>query len=168
MNIKLQHLSRCLVVTMMVIMTLLTITHYVHGADSMPVFSLPSALDGKKINSASFQGKALLITFFATWCPPCMQEIPTLIQLQEDYSGKGFSVIGLIVGEAERKEVINLVDKRKINYPILMSDEKIISGFGNIPGIPTSFLVNREGNIVRRYPGYVPHAMLEKDIKSIL
>ncbi len=134
----------------------------------MPEFSLPSALDGQVVKSESFKGKALVITFFATWCPPCRQEIPTLIQLHKEYGPQGFSVIGLSVDEGGPKIVAKLVEQEKINYPVLMADRSTARGFGGIAGIPTSFLVNKKGHVVKRYPGFVPHALLEKDIKAIL
>ncbi len=134
----------------------------------MPEFSLSSAVDGKEVSSSDFEGQVLLVTFFATWCPPCRQEIPTLIKLQKKYAPKGFSVIGLSVDEKGPKVVVKLIEKEKINYPVLMSDSRTAKGFGGIAGIPTSFLVNRKGEIVKRYPGYVPLSLLEKDIKSEL
>ncbi len=136
--------------------------------EKMPAFSLPSALDGKTVESGDFAGKVLLITFFATWCPPCRQEIPTLISLQEDFGPKGFSVIGLSVDEKGPKVVVKMIEKDKINYPVLMAKSKTANDFGGVTGIPTSFLVDRQGMIVKRYPGYVPKSLLEKDIKELL
>ena len=135
---------------------------------TMPEFSLKSVTDGHEMTSADFKGKALLVTFFATWCPPCRQEIPSLKKLQEKYTGKGFSVIGLSMDENGPGVVAKLVAKENINYPVLMTDSKIKKSFGGIVGIPTSFLIDREGKIIKRYPGYVPFSMLEKDVKSIL
>ena len=141
---------------------------YGGALEKMPEFSLSSALDGKKVNSKDFSGKVLLITFFATWCPPCRQEIPTLIKLQNELGPKGFSVIGLSVDEKGPKVVVKMIKKDKINYPVLMAKGKTARAFGGVAGIPTSFLVDRQGMIVKRYPGYVPHALLAKDIKNIL
>jgi thiol-disulfide isomerase/thioredoxin len=138
------------------------------GADSMPGFSLPSAVDGKTISSDKFKGKVLLVTFFATWCPPCRQEIPALIKLQKELGPRGFSVLGLSMDEKGPSVVAKLISKEKINYPVLMANSGTTRDFGGIIGIPTSFLVNRQGEMIKRYPGYVPHALLEKDIKSIL
>lgn len=134
----------------------------------MPEFALPSALDGKEVRSEDFIGMVVLITFFATWCPPCRQEIPALIRLQDDYGARGFSVIGLSVDEKGPKTVVKMIKKEKINYPVLMARGKTMGDFGGVVGIPTSFLVNKQGMIVKRYPGYVPHDLLEKDIKNIL
>ncbi len=135
---------------------------------AMPEFSLSSVVNGKTVNSESFKGKVLLITFFATWCPPCRQEIPNLIQLHKDLGPQGFSVIGLSVDEGGPKIVAKLVEQEKINYPVLMADRSTARSFGGIAGIPTSFLVNRKGNVVKKYPGFVPHSLLEKDIKAVL
>ncbi len=139
-----------------------------HAATQMPSFSLPDAVSGTTVNSAEYNGKTLLITFFATWCPPCIQEVPTLMALQQQFSKSDFSVVGLSVDEGGPAIVAKLVEMRSINYPILMADETTASNFGGVVGIPTSFLVNKEGNVVKKYPGYVPHAILEKDIKTLM
>lgn len=150
------------------LLSLSAFTDTVAAADQMPSFSLDSALDGESVSSGDFEGQVLLVTFFATWCPPCRQEIPTLIELQNDYADRGFSVVGLSLDEKGPKIVTKLIKKENINYPILMSDSKTARAFGGIAGIPTSFLVDRDGVIVKRYPGYVPHSVLEKAIQSIL
>jgi len=136
--------------------------------EKMPEFELPSALGGKIVKSKDYSGKVLLVTFFATWCPPCRQEVPTLIQLQTDYESKGFSVIGLSVDDKGKKVVAKMIKKEKVNYPILMAKGKTARDFGGVVGIPVSFLVNKQGIIVKRYTGYVQKSLLEKDIKNIL
>lgn len=139
-----------------------------YAAVKMPAFSLPNAVGGATVNSTDYVGKTLLITFFATWCPPCMQEVPTLMELQQQFSKTDFSVVGLSVDQGGLDVVAKLVEKRAINYPVLMADETTARNFGGVAGIPTSFLVNKEGNVVKKYPGYVPHAVLENDIKKIM
>ncbi len=134
----------------------------------MPQFSLSSVTDGTKVSSADYKGKVLLITFFATWCPPCRQEIPTLKKLHEEFGPEGFAVLGLSVDEGGSKIVKKLVEKEQINYPVLMADRSTADDFGGIAGIPTSFLINRAGNVVKKYPGYIPHKLLERDIKALL
>lgn len=139
-----------------------------HGAVAMPSFSLPSVVDGQTVESSSYSGKALLVTFFATWCAPCRKEIPVLKELQKKYSQEGFSIIGISVDEKGPAIVAKLVEKEQINYPVLMADTATPREFGGIFGIPTSFLVNKAGHVVKKYPGYIPRSLLEKDIKSIL
>lgn len=138
------------------------------AARKMPVFALEHAVTGKKISSEDFRGKSLLVVFFATWCPPCVQEIPNLIDLQNEYGENGFSVIAISVDTDGKQVVQKLVKRKKINYPVLMADGDITKGFGGVYGIPTSFLVNSRGTVVKKYPGYVAHSVLSKDISQVI
>lgn len=138
------------------------------AASSVPNFVLPSVVDGRNVNSNEFNGKVLLVTLFATWCAPCRQEIPTLIRLQNELAGKGFSVIGLSVDRGGTDAVRKMVKKNKINYPVLLSEPEVISGFGRISFIPTSFLINRNREIVKKYRGYIPYQELKRDITPLL
>lgn len=141
----------------------------VAGASTrMPPFSLSSAVGGQTVSSTAFKGKVLLVTFFATWCPPCRHEVPSLIQLNNKFGSQGFSVIALSVDQGGPEGVAKFVKKENINYPVLMSNRSTTRDFGGIVGIPTAFLVNREGNVVKRYSGYTSPALLEKDIQSVL
>ncbi len=137
------------------------------AAPTMPHFALKSAVDGQTIDSDTYKGKIILVTFFATWCPPCIQEIPSLISLQEEFA-KDFVVLGISVDQGGSKVVKRLIDKTSITYPVLMGDSKITRDFGGVIGIPTSFLINQTGEIVKNYPGYVSHDVLLKDIKELL
>ena len=85
-----------------------------NGSARMPQFVLKSAVDGKEVNSNSFSGKVLLVSFFATWCPPCIEEIPTFNELQKRYKNKGFSVVALSVDQGGPSVVAILVKKKKI------------------------------------------------------
>jgi peroxiredoxin len=137
------------------------------AATKMPAFKLEEVVSGKKIDSGIFAGKSLLITFFASWCPPCIQEIATLIHLQKTYSQSGFSVIGLSV-DKEKRVVRDLVAKRDINYPVMMATDALTVSFGGVYGVPTSFLVNRSGTVVKKYTGYVPQTVLVRDLEQII
>ncbi len=156
-----------LTTTLFLALFLLPVTS-LFAATKMPNFSLVDVVSGKTVESKVFNGKALFVTFFATWCPPCMEEIPTLIRLQDKYSTKGFSVVGLSVDQEGLDKVFELVKKRSINYPVLMADSNTTRNFGGVYGIPVSFLVNKRGNVVKKYTGYVPHSILVKDLKKIL
>lgn len=134
----------------------------------MPAFSLESVQDGKIIDSSRFAGKVLLITFFATWCPPCKEEVPVLNELQTTFEAEGFSVVGLSVDQQGPKIVADFIKRFHVNYPILMAESKTTRDFGGVYGIPVAFLVNKSGNVVKKYPGYVSHKILEKDVRSLL
>jgi thiol-disulfide isomerase/thioredoxin len=138
------------------------------AAKAMPSFTLSSAADGKKISSSDFKDKVLLVSFFATWCPPCREEIPEFIELQKKLGSKGFSVLGISVDETGPDAVKSLIEQEKINYPVAMAEESVMTGFGGLSGIPTSFLINRKGNVVKQYPGYAPSSVLQVDIDQVM
>jgi thiol-disulfide isomerase/thioredoxin len=139
-----------------------------YSATRMPAFSLENVITGKEVGSDSFAGKSLLITFFATWCPPCIQEIPNLIEVQNEFGPKKFSVVALSVDQKGKTVVKRMVEKKNINYPVMMADSSVTRDFGGVYGIPTSFLVNKKGNVVKKYTGYIPHSVLVNDIKQVL
>ena len=138
------------------------------SATKMPSFTLEDVMTNKPISSKNLQGQSLLIMFFATWCPPCIQEIPNLIAIQNTYAKKKFSIVGISVDQEGQTVVKKLIKKKQINYPVAMADDKVLRGFGGVYGIPTAFLVNRNGNIVKKYTGFIPHSVLVKDIKRVL
>ena len=137
------------------------------AATKMPVFELEDVLTGAPVPSSSFEGKSLLVTFWATWCPPCVQEIPNLIKLQDEYSDIGFSVVAISVDQ-EKGVVQKMVNRKEINYPVMMADKSVTRDFGGVYGIPTSFLVSRKGNVVKKYSGFIPHSVLVKDLQQII
>jgi thiol-disulfide isomerase/thioredoxin len=138
------------------------------AATPMPSFALASVRDGKIVESDSFNGKVLLLTFFATWCPPCAEEVPVLVKLHKELADAGFSVIGLSVDQTGPASVAKFVKNRKINYPVLLAESRTTQDFGGVYGIPVAFLVNKSGNVVKKYTGYVQHEILERDIRSLL
>ncbi|MDR3630125.1 MAG: TlpA disulfide reductase family protein [Desulfocapsaceae bacterium] len=138
------------------------------ASTDMPAFSLPDVAGDKAVDSREYSGKVLLVVFFATWCPPCMEEVPSLINLQKEFVRDGFTVIGLSVDEEGPQVVKNLIKQQGINYPVAMADSRTIRGFGGVYGIPMSFLVNQKGVIVKKYSGLVPHTVLVSDIKAVM
>ncbi len=155
-----------------VIIALITVLYFsinpAYSATRMPAFSLENVITGKEVGSDSFAGKSLLVTFFATWCPPCIQEIPNLIEVQNEFGPKKFSVVALSVDQNGKTAVKRMVEKKNINYPVMMADNSVTRDFGGVYGIPTSFLVNKKGNVVKKYTGYIPHSVLVNDIKQVL
>ncbi len=140
----------------------------VEAATKMPSFALESVDDGRTVRSNAFDGKVLLITFFATWCPPCAQEVPVLNELHNKYGSEGFSVVALSVDQEGPSAVSKFVKERNIQYPVLMAQAETTADFGGVYGIPVAFLVNKSGNVVKKYTGYVSHKILEKDVNRLL
>lgn len=138
------------------------------SSQQMPKFSLIDVRNGGLVDSDIYKGKVLLISFFATFCPPCVQEVPVFNKLQREYSGVGFSVVGLSVDNLGPAVVEKFIEKHKIEYPVVMADRKTAMDFGGVAVIPTGFLVDKNGNVVRRYTGYVSHKTLENHINDLL
>lgn len=124
-------------------------------------------LDGKSVKSSDFAGKVVILDFWATWCGPCRMEIPGFIELQKQYADKGLVVIGVSLDQDGASAVKPFIEKMGINYPIALGDEAVVSAFGGIEGIPTTFIIDRAGNIVRKHVGYAPKAEFEADIKPL-
>jgi len=154
--------------TALVFLAIMMVAGNALAAKKMPQFSEKNIIDGTVVKSENFRGKVLLVNFWATWCPPCRKEIPYLIKLQERNKDKGFSVLGVSMDEGGRKLVNKFVSKLGVNYPVIIGDSKLARGFGGVIGIPVTFLVDREGNLVKRLDGYVSERVLEKELEKIL
>ena len=125
-----------------------------------PEFSLRS-IDGKNIKLSDYKGKILILNFFATWCPPCKKEIPDFVKFYRQYKNKGVEIVGVAVGSKE-KNVKELVKKFNINYPVVMSDGRIEKLFGGIRFVPTTFIIDGKGNIIRKRIGMIGEEELKK------
>ena len=137
------------------------------GGKPAPAFTLQD-LNGKNVSLADFQGKVLILDFWATWCPPCVKEIPHFIELYEQYKDKGLEIVGISLDREGISVVKAFVQKYQIKYPIMMTDGKVDKAFGGIPSIPTTFLIDSAGNISKKYVGYNDKAVFEADIKKLL
>ena len=131
-----------------------------------PDFTLPD-LKGRPTTLSSFKGRAVLLDFWATWCGPCLEELPDLAALHKKYEGRGFSVLGVSVDSGGAGEVAAFVRDHKMTYPVLISDGLLPENYA-VPGLPTAFLIDRRGLIVRRYLGPQSYADLAKDAEEVL
>jgi thiol-disulfide isomerase/thioredoxin len=134
----------------------------------MPDFSGETVVGGTKIDNASLQGQVVLVNFWATWCPPCRKEIPSLIEMQAKYQARGFTILGISMDEGGSSAVRHFLEKLKVNYPVIIGDAALAREFGGVMGIPTSFLMDRQGNLIQRYDGYVTEEILGGKIEKLL
>ena len=125
-------------------------------------------LAGKEITSDQFKGKVVVIDFWATWCAPCRAEIPGYTELQKKYGPDGFMIVGVSVDQAGPEVVQSFAKKFGINYQLAMADEKISAAFGGVELLPTTFLIDRKGQIRDRKEGAEETAEYEKKIVSVL
>lgn len=127
-----------------------------------------TTLDGKPIGKDTLKGKIVVLDFWATWCPPCVREIPGYVQLQKKYADKGLVIVGLSVDQKGAAVVEPFAKKNAVNYPLALVSPEIIETFGGIESIPTTFLIDREGNVRHRKVGAMETEEYEKLIKSLL
>jgi len=125
-------------------------------------------VNGELVKSSDFAGKVVILDFWATWCGPCRMEIPGFIELQKQYADKGLVVVGVSLDQDGASVVKSFMEKTGINYPVVLGDETIVSAFGGVEGIPTTFVIDRDGKIIRKHVGYTAKAEFEAEIKPLL
>jgi len=125
-------------------------------------------VDGKLVKFSDFAGKVVILDFWATWCGPCRMEIPGFIELQKQYADKGLVVVGVSLDQDGASVVKTFMDKTGIIYPVVLGDETIVCAFGGVEGIPTTFIIDRNGRIVGMHVGYTEKTEFESEIKPLL
>ncbi len=131
-----------------------------------PDFSLTD-ISGKKVNFSDYRGKVVMLDFWATWCGPCRIEIPGFIALQNRYGNEGLAVIGISMDDGP-EPVVDFYKQFRMNYPVAMGNEKLGELYGGIIGLPTTFLIGRDGRIYAKHEGATDIAVFEDEIKQLL
>jgi cytochrome c biogenesis protein CcmG/thiol:disulfide interchange protein DsbE len=132
-----------------------------------PAYELPD-VSGKAVSSAEFLGKVVILDFWATWCPPCREEIPHFVKLQDKYRAQGLEIVGLSLDAGGAKDVEPFAKEYGVNYTMLIANDELAKAYGGIVSIPTTFVVDRQGKIVKRFIGYTPPEVFEATIAPLL
>ncbi|MDH5190027.1 MAG: TlpA family protein disulfide reductase [Gammaproteobacteria bacterium] len=134
-----------------------------------PDFQLPD-MDGKLQHVSNWDGKVVLINFWATWCPPCLKEIPAFIDVMKSHGDKGFQVVGIAIDN--RDDVMDFINSMDITYPVLWGEKDAIQlakQLGNrIGALPYSIIMDRTGKITLTHRGELTREMLLKAINPLL
>jgi thiol-disulfide isomerase/thioredoxin len=130
-----------------------------------PDFELTD-LSGKKVQLSDFQGKVVILDFWATWCGPCRMEIPNFVKLQTKYGDK-LAIVGLTVSSPEA-DVRSFAQKQGINYSVLLEADNLTDRYGGIVGIPTTFVLDRQGRITQKFIGVMEPSTFEEAIQPLL
>jgi thiol-disulfide isomerase/thioredoxin len=142
------------------------VIQFANNPSPMPPF-LVNDLDGNVISTASWRGKVVVLNFWATWCPPCREEIPEMIELAGRYKDR-LQIIGVSMDDAPAAEVREFAKHEGITYPVVMGSRAISAEYGGVPALPTSFVVNTDGRIVQKHTGLYPIEIYDNEVRSLL
>jgi len=148
-------------------LAVLALSPLVASARPAPSFTVKT-LEGKPLKSADLRQKPVVVDFWATWCGPCRASMPHLSAMQTRYEKRGLTVIGLSVDERGPQEVKKFANKLGVKFTLAMANDDVLDAYGPIRSIPTTFFINRKGDIVRRVVGYIDGETMEDYVKEIL
>ncbi len=124
-------------------------------------------LKGNPVHLADFRGKVVLLNFWATWCGPCLDEMPVLARWQEKYGPRGLQILGVSMDDDD-KPVQRFLKKSPLDYPVVMGDTALAKLYGGVFGLPLTFLIGPQGKIEGRYLGVADLSVVESQIKRLL
>lgn len=137
------------------------------GSRTAPPFSLPDT-NGNIYSSSQLAGKPVVINFFATWCPPCREEIPGFVEVYNKHKGKGFELIGISLDTDTRENMPGFMMNNKVGYRILFGDLATARAYGGVSSIPTTFFVGKDGEIKNVHVGYIDKDAFDKEVMKLL
>jgi len=143
------------------------VIRFASNGELMPPF-LVNDVEGNVLSSAQWRGRVVIVNFWATWCPPCREEIPEMIALANRF-GDHLQIIGVSEDDdATPDELRDFAHNEKINYPIVMGNMGISKEYGGVPALPTSFLIDTNGRVVQKHVGLYPPAVYDREIRALL
>jgi thiol-disulfide isomerase/thioredoxin len=142
------------------------VVRFASNAIAAPPFLLAD-LNGNVISTAAWHGHVVLLSFWATWCPPCREEIPELAELQNRYKNQ-LEIIGVSLDDSPPQEVRQFAQKAGVNYSIVMGSPEITKEYGGVPALPTNFIIDPEGRVVQKHVGLYPLNVYDTEVRALL
>ena len=137
------------------------------GDMKAPAFSVKS-VEGRVVRSSDYRNRPVIMDFWATWCGPCRASMPHLSSMQQRYAKSGLAVIGMSVDETSPGQVKKFANGLGVKFTIAMANDEVLDAYGPIRSIPTTFFINRKGEIVRRVVGYIDSETMDGYVQEIL
>src|SRR5664279_4161707 len=132
-----------------------------------PDFTLLT-LDGSKVKLSDYRGKAVLLNFWATWCPPCKVEMPWFEDLQKQYGKDGLVVLGVAMDDSEPAAIAKFASELGVNYQVLLGTDQVSDDYGSVQYLPTTFFIGRDGAVVDKMTGLLDRKDIEDATKKAL
>jgi thiol-disulfide isomerase/thioredoxin len=142
-----------------------TAVRFVKNPVSVPELTLKT-IDGRTLSSRDWKGKVTLVNFWATWCPPCREEIPDLIKLQERYKDQ-LVIIGVSSDEGPVEEVAKFAKDHKMNYAVVMETKELSKAFPGIFALPTTFVIDQDVRMVQKHVGLLNPVLVEQETRIL-
>jgi cytochrome c biogenesis protein CcmG, thiol:disulfide interchange protein DsbE len=133
---------------------------------SAPNFSRVD-LDQRNVDLKAYRGKVVVLNFWATWCAPCLTEMPRFVEWQQEYGGRGLQVIGISMDD-EAPPVRAAFQKYRLNFPVVIGDEKLGEMYGGVLGLPITFLIDRNCKIRFKHQGVTDFNIIDSEIQMLL
>jgi len=132
-----------------------------------PAFSLQDVI-GNVVDSSLFLGKPTVINFFATWCPPCVEEIPGFVDVYNKYRDRGFELVGISFDTNPREKLPAFVRTHRIEYRILLGDLATARAYGGVYYLPTTVFIGKDGTIHNVHVGYLDRNAFDSEVRKLL
>jgi len=131
-----------------------------------PDFSVTD-ITGKQLKLSDYKGKVVVLDFWATWCGPCQLEVPNFVELQKHYASQGFTMIGISIDDSP-ESLVEFYKRLQMNYPVAIGNERLGELYGGLPGLPTTFVIGRDGRIYAKHVGAYDPRVFEEEVKTLL
>lgn len=135
----------------------------VHEGALAPAFALDDVVTGEPIALKDFKGKVLVLDFWATWCPPCQEELPELAALAKDQDSRGVKVLGVLIPPFDGPPI-----PTGMPYPSVRVEARMRAAYGGIHAVPTTFVIDRKGRVAKRFVGGLTREVLQPELDRLL
>jgi thiol-disulfide isomerase/thioredoxin len=141
------------------------VIRFARNPEMAPPFLLHD-ISGRIVSTADWKGKVVILNFWATWCPPCREEIPELVQLQAKYKDK-LLIVGASEDDDGPQKVQQFAQRYGMNYPIVMATRELIDNYGGVPALPTSFVIDPQGRVMMKHTGLYDYEVYEREVRAL-
>jgi peroxiredoxin len=137
------------------------------GTRAAPPFALKD-VDGNLYSSERFAGKPTVINFFATWCPPCREEVPGFVEVYNRHKAEGFELIGIALESDTKEDLAQFLMENRIAYRVLLGDLATARAYGGVSSIPATFFIGKDGQIKNVHVGYLSREDFDREVRKLL